>query len=102
MHACKKCHHRPLTTKQQATVERDQKKMRLFKEKGYRVVTMWECEWDRKLPSISSTPTRMGKILLRDNEQTLLNAIRQDDVFGFAVCSVETPQALIDEFEKVS
>ena len=76
--------------------------MQAFRAENYKVVIMKECDWNRKLQRISSTPTRMSRILLRDTEATLLNAIKEDSIFGFLVCSVETPQALIDEFEKVN
>ena len=100
-HACQKCYRRPLNDKQRKTVDRDRKKKEVFQRDGIRLNIMTECSWNRLLPTISSTPTRMSRILLRDNEQSLLNAIREDSIFGFAVCSIETPQHLIDEFEKV-
>ena len=68
---------------------------------GYKVRIMWECEWDQLLPRVNRTPTSMSRILLRDDETTLLNAIKNEEIFGFAVCSVETPEALIQEFVNV-
>ena len=102
MHACENCFRKPLSNKQQKTIEQDKKKKQAFQAEGYSYNVIKECEWNQKLPSVSSTPTTMARILLRDNEQSLLDAIRQDEIFGFAVCSVQTPQELIDEFEKVS
>ena len=63
---------------------------------------MQECDWDRKLPSVRSTETKMARILMRDDEKSLLAAIQSDSIFGFAICSIETPQTMIDEFEKVT
>ena len=54
---------------------------------------MRECDWSKLLrtdKTIPTTPTRMSRILLNDTEETLLQAIKNDEVFGFLVCSVET------------
>ena len=44
----------------------------------------------------------MARILNIDTEETLLQSIRQDEVFGFAVCSVATDPNEIAKMEKVS
>ena len=54
---------------------------------------MRECVWDKKLKNerhISETKTKMPRILKTDTEATLLEAIKNDEVFGFAICSVKT------------
>ena len=65
---------------------------------------MRECVWDKKLKNdaqISETETKMARILKTDTEETLLNAIKNDEVFGFAVCSVRTHNSDIEKMVKV-
>ena len=65
---------------------------------------MKECTWDRLIkndPSIYESETRMARILKNDTEQTLLEAINNDSIFGFAVCSVRTNPDDIDKMIKV-
>ena len=66
---------------------------------------MRECVWDKKLenePIISETETQMPRILKKnDTEETLLNAIKNDEVFGFAVCSIRTDSEDIEQMLKV-
>ena len=66
---------------------------------------MKECEWDRIMKndrSVCEADTRMARILKTDTEQTLLQAIKNDSIFGFAVCSVKTNPDDIDKMIKVS
>ena len=59
---------------------------------------MRECKWKKMKASIGSFPTEMARILENDNESSLLNAIQKDEVFGFVVADIETPQDLIDSY----
>ena len=59
---------------------------------------MRECEWKR-MNIIEPSKTQMGRILCRDDEESLLKAIAADEVFGFLVCDVSTPEHLIKEYE---
>ena len=43
--------------------------------------------------------TQMGRILCRDDEESLLKAIAAGEIFGFLVCDVSTPEHLIKEYE---
>lgn len=65
---------------------------------------MRECEWDKLLldANIRESETRMPRILKTDTEETLLQAIRDDSIFGFAICSVKTRNSDIDKMVKVS
>lgn len=66
---------------------------------------MRECVWDKRLKDeahISETETKMPRILKADTELTLLDAIKNDEVFGFAVCSVRTDSKDIDKMVRVS
>ena len=55
---------------------------------------MRECQWKSQLASLSDAITQMGNILVEDTQDSLLRAIEQEKVWGFAVCDVETPEAL--------
>ena len=65
---------------------------------------MKECIWDKLLKNsnVNCTETKMARILKTDTEETLLQAIRDESIFGFAVCSVKTRKSDIDEMIKVS
>lgn len=65
---------------------------------------MKECEWDKflkKHPNARNTETRMPRILKTDTEDSLLEAIRSDSIFGFAKCSVKTNPEDIEKMLKV-
>ena len=79
-------------------------KQRSLRAHGVEVRMMKECTWDRLMkndPSIYEADTRMARILKNDTEQTLLEAINNDSIFGFAVCSVKTNPDDIDKMIKV-
>ena len=60
---------------------------------------MRECEWKKIMKTLDPPQTQMGRILCRDNEESLLKAIAEDELFGFLVCDVTTPENLIKEYE---
>ena len=64
------------------------------------LTVMWDCQWRQMLKSLPKVKTRLGRILERDTEETLLNAIKTEEVFGFISCDVETPKAQIEEFAR--
>ena len=49
-----------------------------------------------------SIKTQMPRILLADTESSLIKAIRAEEVFGFLVCSIRTPDHLVKKFEDAS
>ena len=49
-----------------------------------------------------SIKTQMPRILLPDTQSSLLDAIKNNEVFGFVKCSVRTPDNLIEEFQRAS
>ena len=73
------------------------KKIETFKQYG-EVILMKECQWKRQLPAMEKPKTQMGRILETDTQETLLNAILNDEVFGFVRCDIETPNDLIESF----
>ena len=62
-----------------------------------RLVTMRECVWKKRIDDLPNIKTRIPRILLADSQATLLNAIRENVVFGFVVCDVRTPISIIKE-----
>ena len=72
-------------------------KMKMFRRYG-EVIIMEECKWRRQLKTMEKPETQMGRILEIDTQETLLQAILDDKVFGFVRCDVETPQEQIEQF----
>ena len=64
-----------------------------------RLVTMRECVWKKQVNHVSDIQTKIPRILKKDTQTTLLNAIRDNVVFGFVVCDVKTPISIIKERE---
>ena len=60
---------------------------------------MWDCEWRKILKTLPKQTTRLGQILERDTETSLLEAIKSDKVFGFIKCNISTPIEQIEEFK---
>ena len=57
-----------------------------------------ECEWKRQLAEMEKPQTQMGRILIDDdNEDTLLQAILNDEVYGFVEADVSTPDSIVEE-----
>ena len=87
-----------------AAVDWEIKKEELLSN-GVEIRLMKECVWTKKMkndPGMSQIKTKMPRILKNDTEDSLLEAILNDEVFGFAVCSVKTDPKDIAEMEKVS
>ena len=63
------------------------------------LITIRECDWQIQKQQMSLKPvTEIGRILCQDTESTLLEAIKNDEVYGFIVADVETPQSLVEAF----
>ena len=65
---------------------------------------MRECDWLKLLetdPNIKQMKTRMSRILQKDTEESLLEAIKNEEVFGFAICTVRTDPQDIAKMEEV-
>ena len=95
---------RKRSLKQIEAAKKWETKQRSLRARGVEVRMMKECTWDRLMkndPSIYEADTRMARILKNDTEQTLLEAINNDSIFGFAVCSVRTNPDDIDKMIKV-
>ena len=90
-----------MTPKQRNRLQKWNKKAEELRSNGVEVRLMRECEWKNILPSITETQTRMPRILKHDTEESLLEAIKNDEVFGFAVCSISTDSKDIEKMEKM-
>ena len=55
-----------------------------------------ECEWDSMLETMVKPDTIMGRILHKDTEESLLKAILDNKVFGFATVDITTPDEIIE------
>ena len=69
---------------------------------GYTVKIMRECDWDKliKEDHVKQVPTRMANILKSDDEASLLEAIKNDEIFGYVRCSIKSPESFIERLEK--
>ena len=74
-------------------------KTAFLKKRGHLTV-MWDCQWRKQRRNLKGLQTQIGRILEMDNEETLLEAIQKDLVFGFISCDVTTPQHLIEKFNR--
>ena len=90
-----------MTPKQHNNLNKWNKKAEELRSKGVEVRLMRECEWKNTLKNVTETPTRMPRILKQDTEESLLEAIKNDEVFGFAVCSISTDPKDIDKMQKM-
>ena len=101
-HGCS-CLSNPTAKQIKAAEMTEVRRIRLING-GYNVIVMRECVWDQtiKQPEVMETPTRMASILKTDTEETLLDLIRHDKIFGYARCTVISPQSMIDRFKRVS
>ena len=61
---------------------------------------MWDCQWRKQCRSLKGLKTQIGRILEIDNEETLLEAIQKDEVYGFISCDIKTPLHLIERFNQ--
>ena len=73
-------------------------KIKRLRDNNCQIHIMWEHDFK---PDIS-IKTRMPRILLNDTESSLLEAVQSEEVFGFLVCSVKTPDHLIKQFDDAS
>ena len=65
-----------------------------------KLIVKRECEWTAELSAMISKPaTEMARILEKDNEETLLNAIKSDSIYGFALCDVECPEHVLEKYK---
>ena len=58
---------------------------------------MRECQWKEKLRTMEKPVTQMPRILCRDNEDSLLKAILDGEVYGFVEADISTPDSVVEE-----
>ena len=72
-----------------------------MRNKGYKVVEKWECNWRETVKGDKSV-----KIHVRNNfpiklpltQESLLTNIREDKLFGYVQCDLEVPDGLKYQF----
>ena len=79
----------------------DQKRKQYIKEKGYKVVEMWECEWWNLYKTTTCVKEHLRESFpykrpLR--EESLLEQIRSGKLFGYVQCDIEVPEKLKENF----
>ena len=66
-----------------------------------KVISIHGCEWKRQKKSMSlrNFPTNDLPLVMNNygNEETIVNGIRNGQLFGFVVCDVSTPDALLED-----
>ena len=98
-HKCSSCYPNAVLTAEEVKRQDDwNKKIQRLRDNNCRIHIM--LEHDFKLDK--SIKTRMPRILLTDTEQSLLTAIKSEEVFGFLICSIRTPDHIIKQFEDAS
>ena len=64
---------------------------------------MYSCRWELLKIMLTfdddAPKTRIGRILYEDNEESLLEAISSDEVFGFVVADVRTPDKVMEKYK---
>ena len=77
--------------------ERWDRKMSFMKSNGIPII-MKECQWKLELERVEKPFTSIPFILdKKDTEENLLLKIKNDEVFGFAICDVSCPNELVEE-----
>ena len=71
-----------------------------FLKKRGDLTVMWDCQWRRQRRNLKGLQTQIGRILENDNEETLLEAIQKDEIYGFISCDITTPKYLIEKFTR--
>ena len=65
-----------------------------------KLIVKRECEWFRELAAMEHKPeTEMPRILEKDNEQSLLEAIQAGSIYGFALCDVESSDSFLEQYK---
>ena len=99
-HGCRTC-SLSLTKKQLNQMKKWEAKERHLQSKGVELRVMKSCQWKQIIKTIKNTKTRMPRILKTDTEESLLQSILTDEIFGFALCSVATNPNEISKMEEV-
>ena len=74
-------------------------KIKTLQEYGT-VYIMKECEWTKLKSSITKPTTGLGHLFEEDTEETLLEGVRNNRLFGFLVADVDVDDSKIEEFVK--
>ena len=98
-HKCSTCYPNADLTEEEVKRQVDWNlKIQRLKDNNCKIHIMLEHDFK---PDISIN-TRMPRILLTDTESSLLSAIKNEEVYGFLVCSIKTPDHIIKQFDDAS
>ena len=62
------------------------------------LITIRECDWTQQLKTMTEEATHIPRILLQDNEASLLKAIQENKVYGFVTLDLDTPEKVRKDF----
>jgi hypothetical protein len=68
---------------------------------GYQLEVMWECQFDKLLPTWANIKTPLIPYILRPklSEQEIISGIQTGDIFGFIVADVSTPTEIAQKMK---
>ena len=68
---------------------------------GYKLEIMWECQFDKLLPTLTEIKTPLIPFILRPSlsEENILAGIKSGELYGFLVADISTPEHLISNFK---
>ena len=92
-HFCK-CQQKKTTEAEKRRQQTAEKKMTLEKL-GYKVITMWECDWKKQRPTQPANSQGM-------TEKELLEKILNYSLFGMIQCDLDIPDEKLDYFSEMS
>ena len=72
--------------------EETQKRLTRFRDMGYKVEAIWECEWGR-----DATPTKPRETT---TEKEIETGIMEDEIFGIVKCDIKVPKYLEERFSE--
>ena len=81
--------------------ELDALRRHYIKEKGYKVIGMWECEWWRLYKTTNTLKLHMREHLPYSRSlaaEQLLKEIKEGKLFGYVQCDIEVPENLRANF----
>ena len=92
-HFCK-CQQKKSPAAEKRRQQTAEKKMTL-ENLGYKVVTMWECDWKKQRPTQPANSQGM-------TEKELLEKVLNDSLFGMIQCDLDIPDEKMEYFSEMS
>jgi len=94
----------------QARREETAKKERYLRQLGYRLVSIWECEWSSRVKASTQIRSFLSSFFAKTYGQRrdgipveeILQRVRDDSLFGFVECDIHVPQDKWEYFKEMS